>query len=119
MSLQSIMALSIDEESSFQDKSLTQARVKGQMENLRQLIAFYREYPDIFVDQIKGKDCTFNFLHYQRQFLRAVMRHREVYATYPRAYSKSFLSMMALFLRCVLYPNSHLFVTTGGKFIIL
>lgn len=86
MSLQSIMALSIDEESPFQDKSLTQERVKAQMENLRQLIAFYREYPDIFVDQIKGKNCKFTFLHYQRQFLRAVMRHREVYATYPRAW---------------------------------
>jgi hypothetical protein len=35
--------------------------------------------------------------------------------TFPRAYSKSFLSMMALMIRCVLYPNSHLFVTTGGK----
>jgi hypothetical protein len=23
--------------------------------------------------------------------------------------------MMALFIRCILYPNSHLFVTTGGK----
>ena len=23
--------------------------------------------------------------------------------------------MMALMLRCILYPNSHLFVTTGGK----
>ena len=43
------------------------------------------------------------------------MRHRYVYATFPRAYSKSFLSMMALMIRCILYPNSHLFVTTGGK----
>ena len=33
-----------------------------------------------------------------------------------RAYSKSFLSMMALMLRCILYPGSELFVTTGGKF---
>lgn len=43
------------------------------------------------------------------------MRHRYVYATFPRAYSKSFLAMMSLILRCILYPNSHLFVTTGGK----
>ena len=43
------------------------------------------------------------------------MRHRYVFATFPRAYSKSFLSMMALMIRCILYPNSHLFVTTGGK----
>ena len=43
------------------------------------------------------------------------MRHRYVYATFPRAYSKSFLSMMVLMLRCILYPGSQLFVTTGGK----
>jgi len=54
-------------------------------------------------------------MFYQRIFLRIVMRHRYVYATFPRAYSKSFLSMMALMLRCILYPNVHLFVTTGGK----
>ena len=29
--------------------------------------------------------------------------------------SKSFLSVLVLILRCVLYPNCHLFVTTGGK----
>ena len=68
---------------------------------------------------MKGPNSTFNFYFYQRIFLRVVMRHRYVYATFPRAYSKSFLSVMALMLRCILYPGSHLFVTTGGKFIIL
>lgn len=64
---------------------------------------------------MKGPDSTFNFYFYQRIFLRVVMRHRYVYATFPRAYSKSFLSMMVLMLRCILYPGSELFVTTGGK----
>ena len=43
------------------------------------------------------------------------MRHRYAYATFPRGYSKSFLSVLALMIRCVLYPGSHFFVTTGGK----
>jgi hypothetical protein len=43
------------------------------------------------------------------------MRHRQVYATFPRAYSKSFLSVLILMLRCILFPGSDLFVTTGGK----
>jgi len=64
---------------------------------------------------MKGPDCTFHFYYYQRIFLRIVMRHRYVYATFPRAYSKSFLSMMVLMLRCILYPGAELFVTTGGK----
>lgn len=43
------------------------------------------------------------------------MRYQYVYAVFPRAYSKSFLSVMALIIRCILYPGAHLFVTSGGK----
>lgn len=85
MSLESIMALSIENNDQTKPKTLTEDRIKQQLPNLRHLISFYRQYPDIFIDDIKGPDCTFTFLHYQRQFLRAVMRHRYVYATYPRA----------------------------------
>jgi len=72
-------------------------------------------YPDLLIDYMKGPDSSFKFYFYQRIFIRIVMRHRYVYATFPRAYSKSFLSMMVLMLRAILYPNSALFVTTGGK----
>ena len=34
---------------------------------------------------------------------------------FPRAYSKSFLSVMVLMCRCVLYPRCKLFITSGGK----
>lgn len=87
------------------------------MSNLRKQIAFWREYPDIFVEFLCGPDNKENFslFFYQRLFLRAAMRHRYAYATFPRGYSKSFLSVLVLMLRCILYPNSHLFVTTGGK----
>ena len=113
MNLKELLQLSSDRE--YKKQGLSEQRLLADMDSLRDLIAYFREYPDIFVDFIKGKDSTFNFLFYQRVFLRIVMRHRYVYATFPRAYSKSFLSMMALMIRCILYPNSHLFVTTGGK----
>ena len=117
MSLQEILQFSSDKQM-FQ-RNTSEQRLRENLPKLRKIISYFREYPDIFVDFIKGKDSTFEFLFYQRIFLRSVMRHRYVYATFPRAYSKSFLSMMALMIRCILYPNSHLFVTTGGKFIIL
>ena len=117
MDLKELMKLSSERD--YKKQGLSEERLTADIDKLRDLIAYFREYPDIFVDFIKGKDSTFNFLFYQRVFLRIVMRHRYVYATFPRAYSKSFLSMMALMIRCILYPNSHLFVTTGGKFIIL
>ena len=94
---------------------MSEERIEAQLPNLRKLISFYREYPDLLIDDIKGENCKFKFYFYQRIFIRIVMRHRYVYATFPRAYSKSFLSMMVLILRCILYPGSHLFVTTGGK----
>lgn len=113
MSLQSILASSQEHENKKQ--GLSEQRVMEQLDNLRYLISFFREYPDLLVDYMKGPDSTFKFFFYQRIFLRVVMRHRYVYATFPRAYSKSFLSMMVLMLRCILYPGSDLFVTTGGK----
>ncbi|MCD8210458.1 MAG: hypothetical protein LUC37_02810 [Prevotella sp.] len=86
------------------------------MPELRNAIAFYREYPDIFVELLCGHNPEdFHLFFYQRVFLRAVMRHRYAYATFPRAYSKSFLSVLVLMLRCILYPGAQLFVTTGGK----
>lgn len=112
MSLQNLLELS--EKKNFKG-GLSEERVKAQMPKLRKAIAFFREYPDLFIDYIKGPDSTFNLYFYQRIFLRIAMRHRYVYATYPRAFSKSFLSMLVLMIRCILYPGSHLFVTTGGK----
>ena len=113
MSLQSLLDLS--DSRGLKKQGLSEERLKAQLPHLRNLVSFYREYPDYLIDFMKGPDSTFNFYFYQRVFLRIVMRHRYVYATFPRAYSKSFLSMMVLMLRCILYPNSHLFVTTGCK----
>ena len=113
MSLVNLLELSSSKDS--QKQGLSEERLKAQLPHLRNMTAFFREYPDLLVDYMKGPDSTFQFYFYQRVFIRIVMRHRYVYATFPRAYSKSFLSMMVLMLRCILYPNAHLFVTTGGK----
>lgn len=100
-------------------KGISEERLKAQIPVFRQYIAYWREYPDMFVEFLcGGPNAPADTLHlyfYQRVFLRVVMRHRQTYATFPRAYSKSFLSVLVLLLRCVLFPNSHLFVTTGGK----
>ena len=112
MSLQDLMNLSSQ---TSRKQGLSEERLANQMSNLRHMISFFREYPDYFVDFIKGPNNNFKFYFYQRIFIRVVMRHRYVYATFPRAYSKSFLSMMVLMLRCIFYPGAELFVTTGGK----
>lgn len=100
---------------------LSEERVRAIVPSMRQYIAYWREYPDMFVDflvrgtRTEPKEGEFKFYFYQRVFLRTVMRYQYVYAVFPRAYSKSFLSVMALMCRCVLYPHCKLFVTSGGK----
>lgn len=96
-------------------EEVSEERLLKVLPELREKIAFYREYPDLFVDDIKGPDCPFKFRYTQRIFLRAIMRHRYVYCTFTRGFSKSFLAIMALMLRAILFPGSQLFVTTGGK----
>ena len=114
MALADLMALS---QSKGQKKiGLSEERIKAAIPVVRQYVAYWREYPDMFVEFLCGDNKeNFQLFFYQRLFLRAVMRHRYAYATFPRAYSKSFLSVLVLMLRCVLYPGSKLFVTTGGK----
>ena len=96
---------------------LSEERVKAIIPVARQYIAFWREYPDLFIDFLlqSGNPQNFKFYFYQRVFLRAAMRHQYLYAVFPRAYSKSFLSMMVMMCRCILYPKCKLFVTSGGK----
>ena len=119
MALANILSISVDK--SNQKIGISKERIKACLPELREAIAFYREYPDLYIDfcnscapEDKQKE-TLKLYTYQRLFLRRAMRYRHVYAVYPRAYSKSFLSALVLILRCIFYPNSHLFVTTGGK----
>ena len=96
---------------------LSEERIMEIVPTARQYISFWREYPDLFIDFLleSGNPQNFSFYFYQRVFLRVAMRHQYVYAVFPRAYSKSFLSMMILMIRCILYPKCKLFVTSGGK----
>ena len=117
MALQDLLDLS----TSRKKIGLSEERINAVIPIIRKYTAFWREYPDLFVDflvrgtRTEPKEGEFKFFFYQRVFLRCVMRYQYVYAVFPRAYSKSFLSVMALMVRCILYPGVHLFVTSGGK----
>ena len=99
---------------------LSEERIEAIKPAVRQYIAYWREYPDMFIDFLQDggdptKEKKLKFFFYQRVFLRAAMRYKYVYMVFPRAYSKSFFSVMVLMCRCILYPRSKLFVTSGGK----
>lgn len=107
--------LNLNESENLFKEEVSEARLKEHLEEVRKLIAFYREYPDLFVDDIKDPKRVFNFRFTQRIFLRSIMRHKYVYCTFTRGFSKSFLAIMALMLKAILFPGSKVFVTTGGK----
>lgn len=118
MSLASLLDLSNKQKK----VGISEERIEAIKPVVRDYISFWREYPDLFVDFMqtggdpeKEKQLTFRLYFYQRVFLRVGMRYKYVYAVYPRAYSKSFLSVLILMIRCILYPGAHLFSTAGGK----
>ena len=100
---------------------ISEERIEPLKPILRQYIAYWREYPDMFIDFLQTgdngeiPDSGLHFYFYQRVFLRAAIRYKYVYMVFPRAYSKSFLSVLTLMIRCILYPRSKLFVASGGK----
>ncbi len=117
MALKDILAIS----SNRRKLGLSEERIEPIKPYLREYIAYWREYPDMFIDFLQTgengqiPESGLKFYFYQRVFLRAAMRYKYVYFVFPRAYSKSFLSVLTLMIRCILYPRAKLFVTSGGK----
>ena len=85
MPLADLMTLSLDK--STKKYGLSEERIQKQIPALTDAFSFYREYPDIFVYVLCGESNPekFELFFYQRVFLRAAMRHRYTYATFPRA----------------------------------
>ena len=100
---------------------LSEERIMAIVPEARKAISYWREYPDMYIDFMSGKwrdnppKETLTLYYYQRVFLRIAMRYKYVYAVFPRAYSKSFLSVLILMVRATLYAGAKLFVTSGGK----
>lgn len=105
----------LDIEKSSQKIGLSEERVRDILPEFTKYASFWREYPDLFIDMMLPPDSKFKLFFYQRMFLRAVIRHKYCYATFPRAFSKSFLAVLILVLRCILYPGAKLFIVSGTK----
>lgn len=78
-------------------------------------VDYFIAYPDIYLDIIRPQDSEFSLFFYQRFTLRILMRFRDVFITAPRAFSKSFLVILALFLQCVFIPGRKVFITANTK----
>lgn len=94
---------------------LTPAYLIEHEELFRKYCDFFTAYPDIFLDLIKPSDSTFTLFFYQRIVLRALMRFKEVYVVACRAFSKSFITILALFLQCIFIPGTKRFICAPNK----
>ena len=94
---------------------LTAPYLEAHEDLFREYASFFSAYPDIFLDLIKPSSSNFTLFFYQRIVLRAIMRFREVYVVACRAFSKSFLTILAMFLQCVFIPGTKRFICAPAK----
>jgi hypothetical protein len=94
---------------------LTTPYLEAHEELFRKYADFFTAYPDLFLDLIKPSNSNFVLFFYQRIVLRAMMRFREVYIVACRAFSKSFLTILAIFLQCVFIPGTKRFICAPNK----
>lgn len=92
-------------------------------EDIKKYVAYWREYPDMFIDFLQeggegpngNRKKKLNFFFYQRVMLRAILRYKYTYAVEPRGYSKSFIAVLGMICIAILYPGSKPFTSAAGK----
>ena len=92
-------------------------RIKNNLDKYQHIIAYWRMYPDRLVDHYcaMNPNNKFHFYWFQRLMLRAIMRHKYTYMVFCRAYSKSFVGVLGMMLKAILYPGIKIFTVSEGK----
>lgn len=94
---------------------LNEDYLKEHFNEIGDMFSIFSAYPDIYLDLIKPQDSNFELFFYQRITLRAVMRYKDIFITAPRAFSKSFITILGLILQCVFIPGTKRFICAPNK----
>lgn len=94
---------------------LNEDYLEKHFDQIGDMLSIFSAYPDIFLDLITPANETFQLFFYQRITLRAIMRYRTVYITAPRAFSKSFITILGLMLQCIFIPGTKRFICAPNK----
>jgi hypothetical protein len=94
---------------------LNEAFITENMEKIGRIMSEWTAYPDIYLDLIRPTDDNFELFFFQRITLRAVMRYKGIYVTAPRAFSKSFITILGLILQCIFIPGTKRFICAPNK----
>ena len=95
--------------------TITNEYLKKNQKMLEKWVNLFTAYPDYYLDLIRPMESEFSLFFYQRFTLRVLMRFKDVFITAPRAFSKSFLTILALFLQCVFIPGRKVFICANTK----
>ena len=94
---------------------LNEEYMMAHKDEIGNMLSIFSAYPDVFLDLITPTDSNFQLFFYQRITLRAIMRYRDVYITAPRAFSKSFITILGLMLQCIFIPGTKRFICAPNK----
>lgn len=94
---------------------ITERRIDRNRGLYEKICNFWSVYPDLFIDLITPSTSHFKLFFYQRLFLRLTMRYARLFVIAPRAFSKSFISILALYLLCMFKPKGKFFIVAPGK----
>ena len=105
----------LNSSNSAQVKILRKERVKQNLDLYTNALNTFLVYPDILADIMTPKNSKFSMFFAQRIVLRSMARHRQTFATFTRAFSKSFLAFYQQYTSSMIVPRSNGFVTAGTK----
>lgn len=94
---------------------LTESYLQAHRDLFEQYATFFTVYPDLFLDLIAPEEPMIVLFPYQRVFLRAIMRYKNVYVTACRAFSKSFITILGEVLQCIFMPGTKRFICAPNK----
>lgn len=81
----------------------------------RDLVAYYRWYPDLWYQLITPETGGIKLTLDQRLFLRVLVRFFSAYGCFPRGYGKTFIEVMAMIHICVFFPNMKMAMSAQTK----
>ena len=94
---------------------LNESYLQDNLANIGDVMSIFTAYPDLYLDLIKPQDSSFTLFFYQRITLRALMRFKDIFVTAPRAFSKSFITILAMILQCIFIPGTKRFICAPNK----
>lgn len=98
------------------DVPLTHEKMLALEAKIREKLAIYSAYPDIWADEVLiPTDSSFSWMFYQRIILRQLARVPINHITAARGVSKTFLTLFAAFHRCIFAPRSSIAFAAPSK----